>query len=97
MLYRHPAVLEAGVVGFPDATSGEIPVAFVALRQWKKVEPKELIAHVRAQLADYKTPARIYLMEELPKGLTGKVDRRRLREILLAGAGLVEQNTEVRV
>ena len=97
VLYRHPAVLEAGVVGLPDATFGEIPVAFVALRQWKKVEPKELIAHVRTQLSDYKTPERIYLMEELPKGLTGKVDRRRLREILLAGAGLVEQDTEVRV
>jgi long-chain acyl-CoA synthetase len=97
VLYQHAAVLEAGVVGLPDATFGEIPVAFVALKQGRKVEPKDLIAHVREQLSDYKTPDRIYCMEELPKGLTGKVDRRRLREILLADADLIESDAKVRV
>jgi long-chain acyl-CoA synthetase len=96
-LYRHPAVLEAGVVGLPDPTFGEVPVALISLREGREAVADELIAHVRTLLADYKTPERIYFMEELPKGLTGKVDRRRLREILLANADLVEDEAISRV
>ncbi len=95
--YRHPAVLEAGVVGLPDPTFGEIPVAFVALREGRRSPKKELLAHVRTLVADYKTPERIYFMDELPKGLTGKIDRRRLREILLADPDLIESKIEARV
>lgn len=90
-LYQHPAVLEAGVVGLPDPTYGEIPIAFVALREGYDPTPDRLIDHARALLSDCKVPARICFMEELPKGLTGKVDRRRLREILLADTDLIEQ------
>jgi long-chain acyl-CoA synthetase len=96
-LYQHPAVLEAGVVGLPDPTFGEVPVAFVSLREGRAAAADELIAHVRILLADYKTPERTYFMDELPKGLTGKVDRRRLREILLAQADLVEDEVIARV
>ena len=96
-LYHHTAVLEAGVVGLPDPTFGEVPVAFVSLREGREAAADELIAHVRTRLADYKTPERIYFMEELPKGSTGKVDRCRLREILLANADLIEDEAITRV
>lgn len=96
-LCQHPAVLEAGVVGLPDAMYGEIPVAIVVLRAGCNVTQDRLVAHASGLLSDYKVPARVCFMEELPKGLTGKVDRRRLREILLADADLVEGRAEVGV
>jgi long-chain acyl-CoA synthetase len=96
-LYQHPAVLEAGVVGLPDPSFGEIPVAFISLREGRHAEKDQLHAHARALLSDCKVPRRIYFMDELPKGLTGKVDRRRLREILLADADLIENNAIVGV
>jgi len=90
-LYQHPAVREAGVVGAPDAVYGEIPVAFVALRTGHSPTADQLQAHARALVADYKVPERIFFLPELPKGLTGKVDRRRLRDILIAQPDLLEQ------
>jgi len=83
-LYQHPAVLEAGVVGFPDTTWGEVPVAFVALRAQSDVTADQLTAHARMLLADYKVPTRFFLLGELPKGPTGKIDRRCLRESLVS-------------
>jgi acyl-coenzyme A synthetase/AMP-(fatty) acid ligase len=56
-----------------------------------------LISHSRSLLSDYKVPARVFFMEALPKGLTGKVDRRRLRDILLADPDLIENKVEARV
>ena len=96
-LYQHPAVLEAGVVGLPDPMFAEVPVAFVSLRQGPDVPEDQLIAHAGTLLADYKVPARIFFMDELPKGLTGKVDRRRLRDVLLAEAHSLENQPVLRV
>jgi long-chain acyl-CoA synthetase len=81
-LYQHPAVLEVGVVGKPDPVYGELVVAFVALRQGASVNEDELQAFARERLADYKAPEQIHFLPELPKGLTGKVDRRTLKEKL---------------
>jgi long-chain acyl-CoA synthetase len=92
-LYRHPAVLEAGVVGLPDPIFGEIPVAFVSVREGHGVQSDELIAHASRLLSDYKVPERIFFMDALPKGLTGKVDRRHLRDILLAKAASIENRS----
>jgi long-chain acyl-CoA synthetase len=83
-LYQHPAVLEAGVVGAPDPVYGERVVAFVALRSGQTVDEKSLRQFARQRLADYKVPERIVFIDELPKGLTGKVQRRALKEILSA-------------
>jgi long-chain acyl-CoA synthetase len=81
-LYQHPAVREAGVVGQPDPLYGELVVAFVALRRDRAaVDEAELRNFTRQRLADYKTPERIVFLAELPKGLTGKVDRRLLKEL----------------
>lgn len=86
-LYQHPAVREVGVVGKPDAVYGELVVAFVALRGGAVADESGLREFARERLADYKTPEEIYFIPELPKGLTGKVDRRALKERLLAETG----------
>lgn len=83
-LHQHPAVLEAGVIGAPDSVNGEIVVAFVALREGRQATPEELQQFARERLADYKVPERILYLGEMPKGPTGKVQRRALKEMLLA-------------
>ncbi|MCU1235793.1 MAG: hypothetical protein JWP63_3760 [Candidatus Solibacter sp.] len=80
-LYHHPAVLEAGVIGMPDPVLGERVVAFVALREGLTVGEEELCELVRSRIADYKAPERVVFLPALPKGLTGKVQRRDLRAL----------------
>jgi long-chain acyl-CoA synthetase len=96
-LYRHPAVLEAGVVGAPHPVYGAVPVGFVVLRAGHSLTEDNLLAHARELLADYKVPQRILFVAELPKGLTGKVDRRSLRDILIAQPDLLEQRVVAHV
>jgi long-chain acyl-CoA synthetase len=83
-LYHHPAVLEAGVIGMPDPVLGERVVAFVALREGHAATEQELRDLVRRRIADYKTPERVFFLDVLPKGLTGKVQRRALKDLALA-------------
>jgi long-chain acyl-CoA synthetase len=78
VLYQHPAVGEAGVVGRPDHIWGAVVVAFVVLRSGQAVTEAELIAFARERLADYKTPENVIFRDELPKGPTGKIQRRAL-------------------
>lgn len=78
VLAEHPAVLEAAVVGCPDERWGEIPVAFVALRQGMSATREALIEFVAARIAHFKAPREI-LFEELPKTSTGKVQKYLLR------------------
>ena len=80
-LYHHPAVLEAGVIGMPDPIHGEKVIAFVALRDGTTAGEQELRDLVRSRIADYKTPERIIFLPVLPKGLTGKVQRRALKDL----------------
>jgi long-chain acyl-CoA synthetase len=82
-LYHHPAVLEAGVIGLPDPVHGEKVIAFVALREGLTAGEQELRDLVRSRIADYKTPERILFLPVLPKGLTGKVQRRALKDFAL--------------
>jgi len=84
VLYQHPAVLEVGVVGAPDPVYGEIVIAFVVLREGRQATPEQLHQFARQLLADYKVPERILYLDELPKSPTGKVQRRALKEMLLA-------------
>jgi len=79
-LYQHPAVRECGVVGVPDPALGEIVWAFVALTRPDAVTAAELQDFVRGKIASYKVPEVIRFLAELPKGPTGKVHRRTLRE-----------------
>jgi fatty-acyl-CoA synthase len=75
---EHPAVLEAVVVGRPDDRWGEIPVAFVVLRQGMSATKEELIEFVCGRIARFKAPREI-LFEELPKTSTGKIQKYILR------------------
>jgi long-chain acyl-CoA synthetase len=80
-LYRHPAVLEAAVFGIPDADWGEAVHAVVVPRPGhEQLDPAELIAFSRQQIAAYKVPKRIELRHDpLPKSGPGKVLKRELR------------------
>ena len=78
---EHSAVAEAGVVGRKDSLWGETVVAHVALRPGQRLDEQELIAFARERLADYKVPANVIFHSELPKGVSGKIQRRALRDI----------------
>jgi len=80
VLYRHPAVLEAAVVGRPDPILGEVPVAFVSLRPGGVATPEEFIERCRGSLASYKLPVEITVMTELPKNSVGKLVKGLLRK-----------------
>lgn len=82
-LLEHPDVVEAAVVGRPDERHGEVPVAFVRLRPSATVDAAALREFVRARVEDCGVPEEIRFVEALPRGRTGKVDRRALREQVL--------------
>jgi long-chain acyl-CoA synthetase len=79
VLYEHPAVREAAVVGVPDEYRGETVKAFVSIRPGHTVEPDELIAFCKERMSAYKYPRQVELMDEIPKTVTGKLLRRALR------------------
>jgi fatty-acyl-CoA synthase len=90
VLYEHPAVLEAAVVGLPDARWGEVPRAFVVVQpgaDTRDVTAEALIAHCRGRLAGFKTPKEIVFLDALPRTPSGKVLKRELRLIDVSGAG----------
>ncbi|MGI5240317.1 long-chain-fatty-acid--CoA ligase [Dactylosporangium sp. CA-139066] len=78
VLYEHPAVLEAAVVGIPDAALGEEVGAAVVLRPGVTETVESLQAYVKSQVAAYKYPRRIWLLDALPKGPTGKILKREI-------------------
>jgi len=83
VLYQHPAVLEAAVFGMPDATMGEEVVAAVALRPGQSADEGALIAFVKERVAAYKYPRRVWVLETLPKGPTGKILKLELKAQLV--------------
>jgi long-chain acyl-CoA synthetase len=83
VLLAHPAVAEAAVVGMPDAHKGEVPRAYVVLREGTDATTDDLARYCAENLAHYKLPAQIEVRTELPKTMIGKV----LRRMLTPGAG----------
>ena len=79
VLYEHPAVREAAVVGVADEYRGETVKAFVSLRSGEQVQPEELVAFCKERMAAYKYPRQVEILPELPKTVTGKLLRRELR------------------
>ncbi|ALK33649.1 acyl-CoA synthetase [Burkholderia plantarii] len=77
-LYRHPAVAVAAVVALPDPKWGEVPCAFVELREGMQASEAEILAHCRTLLAGYKMPKAVRF-GELPKTSTGKIQKFQLR------------------
>jgi acyl-CoA synthetase (AMP-forming)/AMP-acid ligase II len=80
-LHRHPAVLEAAVIGVPDEHWGEALQAFVAVRTGMNVRPAELEAHCRGELAGYKIPKLFRFIDTLPRNAGGKVLKGDLRNL----------------
>jgi len=85
-LYKHPAVGEAGVIGEPNEYWGEVVLAYVALRHGHTATPEDLIAFSKQHLAEYKCPEQIRFLPVLPKGATGKVQRRALKDLRMGAA-----------
>jgi long-chain acyl-CoA synthetase len=80
VLYEHPAVHEAAVVGQPDEYRGETVVAFVSLKSGTSATEQELIAFTKKRLAAYKYPRAVRIIKDLPKTHAGKIRRGEVRE-----------------
>jgi len=78
LLYEHPAVREAAVLGVPHDTLGEEVGAAVALKAGAEATPEDLRAFVKERLAAYKYPRQVWIVDELPKGPTGKILKREI-------------------
>ncbi|MEU3527424.1 AMP-binding protein [Streptomyces sp. NPDC038707] len=79
VLYTHPAVREAAVVGVPDGYRGETVKAYISLRPGAEAAPGELAAYCKERLAAYKYPRQVEILPDLPKTASGKILRRELR------------------
>ncbi|CAB4888023.1 MAG: AMP-binding protein [Actinobacteria bacterium] len=78
VLYRHPAIREAGVAGIPDDYRGEAVIAVISLRDGASIDVDDVRAFVRERLAAYKVPKLVIVVDELPKNTNGKILRREL-------------------
>ncbi|MFJ1975190.1 class I adenylate-forming enzyme family protein [Streptomyces sp. NPDC087903] len=79
VLYTHPAVREAAVVGVPDGYRGETVKAYISLRPGAETDPDALAAYCKERLAAYKYPRQVEILPDLPKTASGKILRRELR------------------
>ena len=86
VLYLHPAVREAAVVGIPDPYRGETIKAVISLKAGQSVTPEEIKAFARERMAAYKYPRIVEIMDELPKTTSGKIMRRLLQPTARAAA-----------
>ena len=85
IIYGHPAVMECAVIAVPDDTWGEVPKALVTLKPGQEASDIEILALCRQHLAGFKVPKSLEVVESLPKGGTGKILKRVLREKYWAG------------
>jgi fatty-acyl-CoA synthase len=79
VLYSHPAVMAAAVVATPDPKWGEVPCAFIELKEGQSVSEQDIVAHCRSRMAGFKVPKRV-IFGPLPKTSTGKIQKYVLRE-----------------
>jgi acyl-CoA synthetase (AMP-forming)/AMP-acid ligase II len=82
IIQSHPAVLDAAVIGAPDEAAGEIPMAFVVLRDGAYLDAAELMSFVAARVAPHKKVRAVEFIDEIPKSPTGKILRRLLKEVV---------------
>ncbi|MBI2431252.1 MAG: long-chain fatty acid--CoA ligase [Candidatus Hydrogenedentes bacterium] len=79
VLQAHPGILEAAVIGMPDAVRGEEVKAYIVLRRPAALTEKEISTYCREQLASYKCPRRIVVMDKLPRDVAGRLNKKALR------------------
>ncbi len=79
VIESHPAIREVAVVGVPDERWGEVPRAYVSLVAGAQLDLAALDAWLRERLAGFKVPASVVVLDELPKGGTGKIQKAELR------------------
>ncbi|AMM97500.1 AMP-binding protein [Bacillus pumilus] len=80
VLYTHPAILDAQVVGIPDETYGEEAAAFIRLKQGKSISIETLTSYCQSQMARYKIPKYFFITDEYPMTASGKIQKFRLKE-----------------
>jgi acyl-CoA synthetase (AMP-forming)/AMP-acid ligase II len=85
VVYLHPAVMECAVIAVPDERWGEVGKAVVVLRPREKASEEDILAHCRRHLGGFKVPRSVEFVESLPKGGTGKILKKVLREKYWAG------------
>lgn len=83
IFYTHPAVMEVAIVGLPDTVLGEVSCAAIVLKPERTATVEELKSFMQAQIADYKRPDSIVIMEHLPKTPSGKVKKFLLRDLII--------------
>ncbi len=86
VLYAHPAVKDAAVIGVADQHRGEAPVACVSLKEGSAAASAELVRFCKDKLAPYKIPHKVKVVTDFPRNSTGKILKRELKERFLAGA-----------
>jgi len=87
VLYEHPAIVEAAVIGLPHPSLGEEVGAAVAVKPGALITAEELRDYVKAQVAAYKYPRHVWIVDALPKGATGKI----LKREIVPPAGLISR------
>jgi long-chain acyl-CoA synthetase len=82
LLYAHPKVVDAAVVPKPHALQGEIPVAFVSVKEGEELSKSEIIDYLKPKVAPYKIPREVIFIKEFPRAPTGKILKRQLKEMI---------------
>jgi fatty-acyl-CoA synthase len=88
VLYQHPAVLEAAVIGVPDPQWGEALKAVIVVKNGAEISTDQLLGFCKDKLSSYKVPKSMVFAHSLPHTEVGKVNKVKLREIILAGGKL---------
>ncbi len=92
-LYRHPKIEAVEVFGVPDQKYGEEVCAWIRLREGEEATEEEIRAFCKERIAYYKVPRHIRFVEDFPKTITGKVQKFKMRELMIEQLGVVEEET----
>jgi acyl-CoA synthetase (AMP-forming)/AMP-acid ligase II len=89
VIYSHPDILEAAVIGVPDPQWGEALKAVIVLKPGARLQSGELLSYCKERLSAYKVPKSVEFRDALPHTEVGKVNKVKLKEIILTEAGTV--------